>query len=53
MSDIVDQNGKNIQKEMEKLRISFEKEMQTLNRKTRNTVLTVLAINIASRIFIR
>jgi hypothetical protein len=53
MSDIVDQNGKNIQKEMEKLRLSFEKEMQTLNRKTRNTVLTVLAINIASRIFIR
>ncbi|AGE49268.1 hypothetical protein ATCVBr0604L_741R [Acanthocystis turfacea Chlorella virus Br0604L] len=53
MADIVDNNGKNIQREMEKMRLSFEKEMQTLNRKTRNTVLTVVAINIASRLLIR
>jgi hypothetical protein len=53
MADIVDQNGKNIQREMEKMRLSFEKEMQTLNRKTTNTVLTVVAVNILTRIFIR
>jgi len=53
MAGVVDQNGKNIQREMEKMRLSFEKEMQTLNRKTRNTVLTVVAINILSRFFIR
>lgn len=53
MADIVDQNGKNIQTEMEKMRLSFEKEMNTLNRKTRNTVLAVVAVNIVSRIFIR
>ena len=53
MADIVDQNGKNIQREMEKMRLSFEKEMHTLNRKTRNTVLAVVAINIASRLLIK
>lgn len=53
MARVVDQNGKNIQREMEKMRLSFEKEMQSLNRKTRNTVLTVVAINIVSRFFIR
>jgi hypothetical protein len=53
MAGVVDQNGKNIQREMEKMRLSFEKEMQSLNRKTRNTVLTVVAINIISRFFIR
>ena len=53
MADIVDQNGKNIQKEMEKMRLSFEKEMHTLHKKTRNTVLAVVAVNIVSRIFIR
>jgi hypothetical protein len=53
MADIVDNNGKNIQREMEKMRMSFEKEMDTLNKKTRNTVLAVLAINIASRLLIR
>jgi hypothetical protein len=53
MAAIVDKNGKDIQKEMEKMRMSFEKEMQSITKKTRNTVVAVVAINIATRIFFR
>jgi len=53
MTDIVDQNGKNIQLELEKIRVSFEKEMQDMAKKTRNTVIAVVAINIASRLLIK
>lgn len=51
--EIIDKNGKNIEKEMKLMRESFEKEMKSLARKTRNTVLTVVAINICSRFFIK
>lgn len=51
--EIIDQNGKNIEKEMKLMRESFEKEMKSLARKTSNTVLTVVAINICSRFFIK
>jgi hypothetical protein len=53
MADIVDQNGKNIQLELEKIRVSFEKEMQDMAKKTRNTVIAVVAINIATRLLIK
>lgn len=52
-SIVIDQNGADIQKEMQLMRETFEKEMKILAKKTRNTVLTVVAINIASRIFLK
>jgi hypothetical protein len=46
-------HGDNITREMQLMRESFVEEMGNLNRKTRNTVFAVVAVNIASRFFFR
>jgi len=64
MSTIIDEHGDNInknmnhhgneiQKEMQLLRESFEREMKSLTRKTRNTVIAVVAVNVLSRVLFK
>jgi hypothetical protein len=64
MSTIVDEHGDNINKnmkhhgdaiqtEMKLMRESFEKEMKELTKKTKNTVIAVLAVNVLSRFIFR
>lgn len=64
MSSIVDEHGDNInkhmnhhgdaiQKEMQLMRESFEREMKSLTKKTRNTVIAVVAVNVLSRVFFK
>jgi hypothetical protein len=64
MSTIIDEHGDNInnhmkyhgnaiQTEMKLMRESFVNEMTKLNRKTRNTVIVVMVVNLASRFFFR
>jgi hypothetical protein len=64
MSTIVDEHGDNINKhmnfhgnaiqtEMQLMRESFEREMKDLSKKTRNTVVAVVAVNVLTRFFFR
>jgi formyltetrahydrofolate hydrolase len=64
MSTIIDEHGDNInknmnfhgdsmQKEMQLMRETFEREMKDLSRKTRNTVVAVVAVNVLSRFLFR
>lgn len=53
MHGIIDDHGKGIEKEMKMMRESFEKEMQSLHTKTRRLCITVVAVNILSRVFLK
>ena len=46
-------HGDNLTREMQLMRESFEREMNTLNKKTRNTVCLVLAVNVLTRMIFR
>ncbi|AGE55199.1 hypothetical protein PBCVMA1E_180L [Paramecium bursaria Chlorella virus MA1E] len=50
---VIDTNGKNINKEMENMRISFENEMKDLKKKARMVCFTMMAVNVASRVFFK
>jgi len=53
MHDIIDSHGKGIENEMQLMRESFENEMRNMQKKTKQICITVLAVNVLSRIFLR
>jgi len=53
MHGIIDDHGKGIEKEMQLMRESFEKEMQSLHTKTRRLCVSMVAINLISRVFLK
>jgi hypothetical protein len=53
MHSIIDSHGKGIENEMQLMRESFENEMRNMQKKTKQICITVLAVNVLSRIFLR
>ena len=53
MHGIIDSHGKGIENEMQLMRESFENEMRNMQKKTKQICITVLAVNILSRVFLR
>ena len=53
MHGIIDSHGKGIEEEMKMMRQSFENEMRTMQKKTKQICVTVLAVNVLTRIFVR
>lgn len=53
MHGIIDSHGKGIENEMQMMRRSFENEMQNMQKKTKQICLTVLAVNVLTRVFFR
>jgi hypothetical protein len=53
MHGIIDSHGKGIEDEMRAMRESFENEMRNMQKKTKQICITVLAVNILTRIFVR
>jgi len=53
MHGIIDSHGKGIEEEMKAMRESFENEMRNMQNKTKQICITVLAVNVLSRVFLR
>lgn len=53
MHEIIDSHGKGIENEMQLMRESFENEMRNMQKKTKQICITVLAVNVLSRVFLR
>ncbi len=53
MHGIIDSRGKGIEDEMKAMRESFENEMRNMQKKTKQICITVLAVNVLSRVFFR
>jgi hypothetical protein len=53
MHSIIDSHGKGIENEMQLMRESFENEMRNMQKKTKQICITVLAVNVLSRVFLR
>lgn len=53
MHGIIDSHGKGIEEEMKMMRESFENEMRNMQKKTKQICITVLAVNVLSRVFLR
>jgi hypothetical protein len=53
MHGIIDSHGKGIETEMQLMRESFENEMKNMQKKTKQICITVLAVNVLTRIFVR
>jgi hypothetical protein len=53
MHSIIDSHGKGIENEMQLMRESFENEMRNMQKKTKQICITVLAVNVLTRIFVR
>jgi hypothetical protein len=53
MHGIIDSHGKGIETEMKMMRESFENEMRNMQKKTKQICITVLAVNVLTRIFVR
>lgn len=53
MHGIIDSHGKGIETEMQLMRESFENEMKNMQKKTKQICITVLAVNVLSRVFLR
>jgi len=53
MHGIIDSHGKGIENEMQLMRESFENEMRNMQKKTKQICITVLAVNVLSRVFLR
>lgn len=53
MHGIVDSNGKGIEKEMKEMRESFVNEMRNMQKHTKKFCITVLVVNVLSRVFLR
>ena len=53
MHSIIDNHGKGIEDEMRAMRESFENEMRNMQKKTKQICITVLAVNVLSRVFLR
>jgi hypothetical protein len=53
MHGIIDSHGKGIEEEMKAMRVSFENEMRNMQKKTKQICITVLAVNVLSRVFLR
>ena len=53
MHGIIDNHGKGIANEMQLMRESFENEMRNMQKKTKQICITVLAVNVLTRIFVR
>jgi hypothetical protein len=53
MHGIIDTHGKGIENEMQLMRESFENEMRNMQKKTKQICITVLAVNVLSRVFLR
>jgi hypothetical protein len=53
MHGIIDSHGKGIETEMKMMRESFENEMKNMQKKTKQICITVLAVNVLSRVFLR
>jgi hypothetical protein len=53
MHGIIDSHGKGIEEEMKAMRVSFENEMRNMQKKTKQICITVLAVNVLTRIFVR
>ena len=53
MHGIIDSHGKGIETEMQLMRESFENEMRNMQKKTKQICITVLAVNVLSRVFLR
>ena len=53
MHGIIDSHGKGIETEMKMMRESFENEMRNMQKKTKQICITVLAVNVLSRVFLR
>ena len=51
MHGIIDSRGKGIEGEMKAMRESFENEMKNMQKKTKQLCITVLAVNVLTRIF--
>lgn len=53
MHGIIDSRGKGIETEMQLMRESFENEMKNMQKKTKQICITVLVVNVLSRVFLR
>ena len=53
MHGIIDSHGKGIETEMQLMRESFENEMRNMQKKTKQICITVLAVNVLTRVFLR
>jgi phage-related protein len=53
MHEIIDSRGKGIEDEMKAMRESFENEMRNMQKKTKQICITVLAVNVLTRIFVK
>ena len=53
MHGIIESHGKGIENEMQLMRESFENEMRNMQKKTKQICITVLAVNVLSRVFLR